>query len=118
PYNRRVYGRDYASTPNPELSTVDFAQIHLPVFGLKDNDRAFLAIIEEGDAMARIEATVAKMRDSFNKVWASFDVIPQARVFLEAEGALIHLRSLSLNMYQSRPFQRDMVVRYKFLTGD
>src|SRR5690606_21407669 len=29
PYNRRVYGRDYASTPNPELSTVDFAQIHL-----------------------------------------------------------------------------------------
>lgn len=118
PYNRRVYGTDYAQQPLQEFTTVELGQIHLPVFGLKDNDQAFLAVIEEGDAMARIEATVAGMRDLYNKVWASFDVIPQVRVFLEAEGELIHLRRLSLNMYQARLYEGEIVVRYHFLTGD
>lgn len=118
PYNRRVYGVDYAQQATPEFSTVELGQIHLPVFGIKDNDQALLAVIEEGDAMARIEATVSGMRDSYNKVWASFDVIPQVRVFLEAEGELIHLRQLSLNMYQARRYLGNMSVRYYFLTGD
>lgn len=118
PYNRRVYGTDFAQQPIPEFSTVQLGQIHLPVYGLKDGDQAFLAVIEEGDAMARIEATVAGMRDSYNKVWASFEYIPQVRVFLDAEGELIHLRRLSLNMYQSRPYEGDIAVRYHFLTGD
>lgn len=117
-YNRRVYGTDYAQQPLPEFTTVELGQIHLPVFGLKDNDQAFLAVIEKGDAMARIEAAVAGMRDSYNKVWASFDFIPQVRVYMEAEGELIHLRQLSLNMYQARPYQGDMTVRYHFLTGN
>jgi len=69
PYNRRVYGTDYAMQPTAEFSTVELAQIHLPVFGIKDNDQAFLAVIENGDAIARIEATVYGMRDSFNRVW-------------------------------------------------
>lgn len=118
PYTARIYGRDYASQAAAEYSTVDLQQVYLPVFGLKDGDRAFLAVVEEGDGMARIEAMVSGMRDSFNKAWASFDVLPQVRVFLDAEGELIHLRRLSLNMYQSRPYRGNMTVRYAFLTGE
>lgn len=118
PYNGLVYGRDLATQPVPEFSTLDLEQIYLPVFGLKDEARAFVAIIEEGEAIARIEATVAGMRDSFNKAWASFDVMPQVRVNLEAEGARIGLRQLSLNMYQIRPYLGDISVRYSFLSGD
>lgn len=118
PYNRRVYGTDYAMQPTPEFSTVELAQIHLPVFGMKDNDQAFLAVIEKGDAIARIEATVYGMRDSFNRVWASFDVMPQVRVHLESAGELIGLRQLFINMYQSRLYQGDVVIRYMFLTGE
>ena len=102
PYNRRVYGTDYANQPIPEFSTVGLAQVHLPVFGLKDNDQAFLAIIEEGDAMARIEATVAGMRDSFNKVWASFDVMPQVRV-LSRRGGGAHPPATPLAQYVPVP---------------
>lgn len=118
PYNGVVYGRDLATQPVPEFSTVDMEQIYLPVFGLKEEGRAFVAIIEEGDAIARIEATVSGMRDSFNKVWASFDVMPQVRVNLESEGALIGLRQLTLNMYQVRPYLGEIAVRYSFLTGE
>ncbi len=118
PYNARIYGRDYAAAPVEERTTVDLQQAYLPVYGLKDGDKAFLAVVEQGDAMARIEAQVSGMRDSYNKVWASFDYLPQVRVFLDAAGALIHLRRLSLNMYQSRPYRGDMSVRYFFLTGE
>lgn len=118
PYTRPVYGRDLSASPVAEYSSMLKDQIHLPVFGLKDGDKAFFAVIEEGDAMASLAATVSGMRDSFNKVWATFNYIPQVRVYMEAEGELIHLRTLSLNMYQSRPYQGNMTVRYHFLTDD
>jgi len=118
PYTRSVYGRDLSASPAAEYSSTLKDQIYLPVFGMKDGNKAFFAVIEEGDAMANLQATVSGMRDSFNKVWPTFGFIPQARVFLDAEGELIHLRRLSLNMYQSRPYRGDMTVRYHFLTGD
>lgn len=118
PYNRPVYGTDFAIGPQAEYSPNLKEQIYLPVFGLKQNDHAFLAIVEEGDAQTRIEASVSGMRDSYNKVWASFDVRPNARVSLDAEGELIHLRQLFIYMYQARVVQTDFVVRYSFLNGD
>lgn len=118
PYSGLVYGRDLAAQLLPEFSSVDLERIYLPVFGLKDGDRAFVGIIENGDGIARIEATVAGMHDSFNKVWASFDVMPQVRVNLEAAGARIGLRQLALNMYQVRPYRGDITTRYYFLNGD
>lgn len=118
PYNGIVYGRDLATQLLPEFSSTELEQVYLPVFGLKDGDRAFVGVIENGDAIARIEAMVSGMRDSYNKVWASFDVMPQVRVHLEAAGARIGLRQLAINMYQSRPYRGDIAVRYYFLHGD
>lgn len=118
PYSRRVYGQDHAATPLREYSAMLKEQIYLPVFGVVKNDQAFLAIIEKGDAAARIEAMLPGMRDSYNKVWASFEVRSAARVNMQAEGELIHLRQLSILMYQSRLNQSDNVIRYVFLPRD
>ncbi|MFY9495390.1 MAG: DUF5696 domain-containing protein [Limnochordia bacterium] len=118
PYAQRVYGPDYATLPIREYSASLKDQIYFPVFGLNQGDRAIFGIIESGDAVARIEATAAGMLDSFYKVWASFDVRPTTRVNLEAAGELIGLRSLSINMFQSRLINDDIVVRYSFLDGE
>lgn len=115
PYSRRVYGQDYAAVPLREYSAMLKEQIYLPVFGMVNNGQAFLAIIEEGDASARIEAMLPGMRDSYNRVWASFEVRSSARVNMEAEGELIHLRRLSILMYQARLNKNDIVLRYVFL---
>lgn len=115
PYRAEVYGRDYAIAPIREYSDTLESQIYLPVFGMKHQDKAFVAIIESGDALARIYAEVAGMRDSYNKVWSNFLVIPNARVNMQSAGALIYMRDLSINMYQSRPYQGDIIVRYAFL---
>src|SRR5690606_6297836 len=111
----RVYGQDHAAIPLREYSSMLKGQIYLPVFGVVKNEQAFLAIIEEGDAAARIEAMLPGMRDSYNKVWASFEVRSAARVNMQAEGDLIHLRQLSILMYQARLNQSDTAIRYVFL---
>lgn len=114
PYNKYVYGRDLASAPIPEYSPSLETSLHFPVFGLKNGDDAFLAIIEEGDAMARLEAVVAGMRDSYSRAWVTFSYLPYEKVQLSDSG----WDSLTMNMYQSRPYQGDMSVRYSFLKGD
>ena len=115
PYSRRVYGQDHAAIP-PKGVFLHAQRADLsPVFGVVKNEQAFLAIIEEGDAAARIEAMLPGMRDSYNKVWASFEVRSAARVNMQAEGELIHLRQLSILMYQARLNQSDTAIRYVFL---
>lgn len=118
PYAQIVYGPDFATQPVAEFTASSKGQIFLPVYGLKQDDHAFFAIIESGDAMARIEATAPGMLDSYYKVWSSFDIRPVTRVNLEAEGELIGLRSLTINMFQSRLIENDVVVRYVLLAGD
>lgn len=115
PYSGDVYGRDYTMAPIVEYTINLETQVYLPIFGAKQQDKAFLAIIESGDAIARLSAEVAGMRDSYNKVWASFSTIPNVRVHMLAEGEQIGLRRLAINMYQSRHYQDDMSIRYCFL---
>lgn len=63
---RTIYGRDlsimYATLPMPE------ATASLPVYGLKTNDVAFLAVIEEGEYTSQIEAAVAEDNAEYYRV--------------------------------------------------
>lgn len=118
PYRQNVYGRDHSTTPVREYSYNMESQVHLPVFGSKFQDRAFLAIIESGDTAARINAEIAGYTDSYNKVYSNFSYIPSARVFMQSGGAVIYMRDLSIMMYQSRPNLDDIVIRYSFLGED
>jgi hypothetical protein len=115
PYRREVYGRDHASAAVREYSYEMESQVHLPVFGIKHSDRAFLAIMESGEAAATIIAEIAGMSDSYNKVYGSFSYIPNARVYMQSGGAVIYMRDLSIMMYQVRPLLSDIVIRYAFL---
>ena len=51
-------GLDYALRPRERISEIT-EQLHIPVYGLKNGNKAFLAIIEEGDAYAIIKADIA-----------------------------------------------------------
>ncbi|MFP4660889.1 MAG: DUF5696 domain-containing protein [Halanaerobiales bacterium] len=113
PYQKRVYGRDYSVEPIRELAPYLEQDIYMPVYGLSTGNKGFLAIIEKGDSLARINAAVAGMRDSYNKIYSSFDIIPNTQVNLGGD-----LDHLSINMYQSRNYNRDIIVRYKLLDGE
>lgn len=114
-YRREVYGRDHATSAVREWSYDMESQVYLPIYGIKHSNKAFLAIIESGDTVATLNAEIAGMSDSYNKVYSSFAYIPNAKVYMQSGGAVIYMRDLSINMYQVRPIINDIVIRYAFL---
>lgn len=124
PYGGRVYGIDWTE---PETIQTSFReQIHLPVFGMKCGDKAFLAIIEEGDALASVQADVAGRTSSYNTVYPEFDIIDVGRTghSVDADSFGLFLaditqkHSASRNVYQPRSYEGDIQIRYSFLYGE
>lgn len=108
-----VYGSDESLTYMQLTSRDKEMSNRLPVFGMKKNDQAFLAVIEDGDAYGRIVGDISGRADSFNKAFSDFRYLPNGRASLdEMTGSGI------LQLYQQEPYQGNFQVRYRFLTGD
>ncbi|MFW5998581.1 MAG: DUF5696 domain-containing protein [Halanaerobiaceae bacterium] len=113
PYGGDVYGRNHSKKPVTE-KTISRQQNYVPIYGMKKDDKAFLAIIEQGASLARIRADVAGRNYSYNNVFASFEVNPVVGVDLP--GAELGTTGASrVNVAQSRIYQEDIKVRYSFL---
>ena len=54
----------------------DGASAIMPVFGMKSGEGAFVAVIDEGDALARIKAYKATEQEGSNRVYAEFTLTP------------------------------------------
>ncbi len=104
-----VYGVDLTAD-NRSQQLVMTEQTYMPVYGMKTDDTAFLAIIENGEAFARINAVKAGFVNSFNFVSPQFDVMPRASLSLGPIGSVV--------VYQKRIYQGDIQIRFKFLTGE
>lgn len=71
-YSSYVYGSDPAYYEDKRPPVVQ--NIKIPVFGIKKNDNAFLAVISRGDASAGIDAEVSGQVNDQNTAFASFVV--------------------------------------------
>ena len=118
PYIQPLYGLNYTTMPQKEKLN-NLQQNYLPVFALKEGSQAWLAIIEEGDALASIKADIAGRNNSYNSVWTKFTTIPKGTVTLqmETENENEQGRERLINIYQSRIYQGNIRLRYRFLSG-
>lgn len=115
-----VYGVDRSIAPQQERIARG-SLIRLPVYGLKNGDRAFFSIIEDGQALAYIRAELAGKTDSFNKVSCGFTLTPRTTITLwgvREEGEITSRDDRLVDVYQTRPYQGDITVRIAFLSGD
>ena len=110
-YNAPVYGRDNALSILPEVQTYS-QPVRLPVFGLKRDNAAFIGIIEEGAALAKIKADISGRGDSYNRVYAEFSPLPKGKISLELED------TNEMPIYQQEMYQGDFVVRFAFLGSE
>lgn len=109
-YSQPIYGDD-ASVRTVDTLERYSEQCYLPVFGMKVDDHAFLAVIEGGDASARIRADVAGRNLSYNTVYPQFTIVPVGDSPLRGGGAG------AIKVYQSRGNSADIKVTYTFLSG-
>jgi len=110
-YLAPVYGRDH-SIIIPRLTRSEESHVYLPVFGLKQNDDAFFAVIEEGVAVSDIELRTSGQINSYNNIYASFNLkytAMETRYTLNIAGLL---------NYQKKSLQSDLQIRYMFLAGN
>ncbi len=114
-YSALVYGEDRTLTFMKEWkSEVDEKlTVKMPVFGLKTGDKAWFAIIEEGDGYADISAQVSGITSSYNNVYPGFTYLQYGSISLDEI-----VGSNSFQMYSSPEFEGVYKIRYGFLHGE
>ncbi|WP_419872483.1 DUF5696 domain-containing protein [Candidatus Pristimantibacillus sp. PTI5] len=108
PFRKELYGTDASISQRIRVQNDEAAR--LPVFGMKYEDRAFVGIIEEGDAVAAVEADISGRLNVYNTVSSSFKLRNLEEVTLTNGW-----RSSTVKKFQAAPFQGDISVRYGFL---
>ncbi|WP_054025183.1 DUF5696 domain-containing protein [Bacillus sp. FJAT-28004] len=110
PYLTTLYGTD-SSRINPSKA-IQNSIARLPVFGLKKADEAFLAIIENGDAIGNIEADISGRTNSYNYVYSSYSLTAFEQLTLSG-----NWNSQTVPRFQKQSFKGDISLRYAFLQG-
>ncbi len=108
-YSVPIYGRDKALFMEENTYNTDGAP--LPVFGLKNGESAFLAVIEQGDALANVNASSSGHTTSYNTVYTEFRIREKA---VQTVGGSNNI----MNIYQQERYRGEMSVSYRFLTGN
>lgn len=90
-----VYGND------PSADAVGEAFATVPVFGMKSGDGAFVAVIDEGDALASVRANKASESEGFDRVYAQFNITP---TLTAQEGIYVSSQSYKGNIKLSYRF--------------
>lgn len=110
PYSQRVYGRDRSIPINTEPEMEQ--KVSLPVFGMKTEENAFLAVIEKGAAISKINADISGRDNSYNSVYSAFilnEYIQESVSFAD---------KYTMNMYSTNIYDDDIRIRFAFLNKD
>ncbi len=111
PYAQRIYGDDLALNRRMDGAVTETAR--MPVFGLARSGAGWLGIVEAGAPLASVNAVSGGIRNSYNNVYASFEVLAMESVRLQSGTS-----ERSIPQFQPRPPATDFVVRYVFLEGE
>lgn len=113
PFSKRIYGENIGvdKTVMTELNR-PAEQITLPVYGMAytDDQLGYLAVVEGGSEAAEIMAYPAGVITDYN--WAA------AHFTLREQYIAQTTRTLGLNSRESKPYMRDMTVRFYILSGE
>lgn len=109
-YDRPVYGFDPGTAL--DVRTVTAAEeIRMPVFGMKRDGAAFLAIVTSGDALTSVRAYSAADRYGFSAVCGSYTYREIDDTGLEGQGGMRR----TVTMADNDPCSADYAARYVLL---
>jgi len=112
-YNERVYGADESITKLNTRSNQQY--IKLPVFGLKRNNHAFVAIIHQGAYQAGVIAEVSQKNNEYNTVYSYMNVMEsETNLLMEGTASEKQIQRMSETLIGGSPYE----VKYYFLSDD
>lgn len=106
-YSQYVYGNEITN----RTSSSDLIPISYPVFGMKQGDNGYAAIIKKGEYAARINAYPSGVVSTFNSTNARF-------TYRFEYDRRLSLGGTSVRVFQDDMLKQDAVVEYYFLSED
>lgn len=106
-YASYIYDRDHTLIP-AKLDMQDVGA-SMPIFGLKHEQNAMLAVIEGGAEHAMITAEISGKNDRFNKI------IPE---FTFKDSGLYYLTQAGISIWNEDTYQYHPIIRYYFTEGN
>jgi len=103
-----IYGEDGTFYKDEKSMTPEVNR--MPVFGMKRGDAAFFAIIEDGEALAKMTADISGRLHQYNTVGNVFTVMAKDTIKLTATDLTIKTPNVG--------YQGKLQIRYGFLNGD
>ncbi|WP_409344528.1 DUF5696 domain-containing protein [Paenibacillus sp. MBLB4367] len=103
-----IYGDDDSITREEKAFTVETNR--MPVFGMKRGDAAFFAVIEDGEALAKVNADISGRYHDYNTIGSEFTVRAKDIVNLNESEQLVKTPK---EMYPGK-----LQIRYGFMDGD
>lgn len=113
-YKKSVYSEDGAveNGISENISDKDKTQILMPVYGIKEDNKVFLAVIEQGDEIAELNSDVSMKSSIYNYAYPSF-TLKKSHVVTES------VLNLSGNLvYQQTDYSSDITVNYLLMSGN
>ncbi len=114
-YSALVYGQDESRQVlvNTKSEIDPSLTVKMPVFGVKSEDQALFAVIEEGAAYANVAADISGRTTSYNQVYSGFQFLQYGQASLsDMVGAN------GYQLYSAPVFEGTYKLRYSFLTGE
>lgn len=109
-YDDRVYGGDQA-IDRPEQNGFK-EDIRLPVFGMKNNDHAFIAVIHQGAYQAGIKAEVSRKSNQYNSISSYLNMTEfETNILMAGSPSEKLVVRASPSLAGNQPFE----IRYYFL---
>ena len=108
PFTRPVYGKNISSKTTTALEA---KPVMLPVFGMNDGYKGFVAVIEDGAAVASITAEVSGRISVYNNIYASF----RRRAF--DAYSLDMQKGAQIMVVEASPVLSDYSIRYFLLSN-
>lgn len=112
-FAQRIYGFDEVEPMTHLRRRTVSESIRMPVFGMKQDDHAFLAIVEEGDAIGIINADVSDDINSYNSVYSSFIIKQSEPITLQGGD-----QSNTAYAIQKGEFTDTIKIRYSFMDNE
>lgn len=108
-----VYGENLSVTKEERI--YDLEQTIFPVYGVKADNSGFLAVIEQGDAIARINA-VSGTDTLSARAWADFNILDTQVVYAKSLAGAGDVAKNSYTKEQAEPYSGEIRLRYHFLS--
>lgn len=108
-YQQQIYGINPTTAANGRFQTSQ--SVRLPVFGIRNGDAAFLAVVSQGEAEGYITADVSGRKNGYNYAFARFKLRASEPVRMSSSSG----SEMSMTVFEKNIYEGPVQVDYHFL---